>query len=208
MDFSYHVPVRLFSMHILFLAIVLVAPDAGRLFDFFVRNRSTTPSEEGRAIPARWRKVAFGAKMFLASWALWQSTSSAVEQIQTWGDDTPKHPLFGIYDVEFFAANGEPVPPLTTDGRRWRRLIIDAHGRASVVKMNDARRGIACETKRKTCTLTETGAVKIEFGYERPERDRLVMQGTVGDDALVIHLKRVDESNFPLLRAKFRWVNR
>jgi hypothetical protein len=207
MDFSYHVFVRLFSMHLLFLAIVLVAPDAGRLFDFFVRHRPTTPADEWRAFPPRFDKVALGAKVFVAGWAFWHSTSSAVEQVRIWGDDAPKHLLFGIYDVESFDANGESVPALTTDGQRWRRLIIEAQGRASVIKMNDARRGITCDTQRKTCTLTEVGGVKIEFTYDQPEGDRLVMQGKVGDDALVVHLKRVDESSFPLLRKKFRWIN-
>jgi hypothetical protein len=73
--------------------------------------------------------------------------------------------------------------------------------------MDDARRGIACDAKRKTCTLTEAGGVKIEFTYDQPERERLVMQGTVGEEALVIQLKRVDETTFPLLRKKFRWIN-
>jgi len=208
MDFSYHVPVRLLSMHFLLLAIVLVAPDAGRLFDFFVGNRPTKPSEEGRAIPARLAKVALGAKVFAASWAFWHSTSSAVEQLRTWGEDAPKHALSGIYDVESFAANGETLPPLATDGRRWRRLIIEPHGWALVIKMNDARHRIACDTERKTCTLAEAADAKIEFTYDQPERDLLVLEGTAGNEALAVHLKRFDESTFPLLRRKFSWINR
>lgn len=185
---------------------MLTAHDAGRLFDFFVRHRPTTPSKEIRAIPARFGKVALFAKVSVASWTIWHSTSSAVEQIRTWGDDAPKHPLFGIYDVESFVANGETVPPLMTDGRRWRRLIVGAHGWSSVIKMDDARRGITCDAKQKTCSPTEAGGAKIEFTYDQPERDRLLMQSTAGD-TVVIHLKRFDESRFPLLSKKFRWIN-
>jgi hypothetical protein len=84
----------------------------------------------------------------------------------------------------------------------------DSHGWASVTKMNDTRRGIACNAEQKTCTLTEAGGVKIELSYDQPERDRLVIQGTVGDEALVIQLTRIDESSFPLLRKRFRWIER
>jgi hypothetical protein len=74
--------------------------------------------------------------------------------------------------------------------------------------MNDARRAITCHAEGKSCTLTDAGGVKTEFIYDTPERDRLVIQGAAGNEALIIQLKRIDESSFPLSRAKFHWINR
>ena len=207
LNFSYQVPVKLLATHILILAMVVIAPDMGRLVDFFLRNRPTHASIEPQVASGRTAKAAAVVKAFLVGWAVWQSTSMAAAQTREWGDDLPKHPLYGMYTVESFAVNGETIAPLLTDARRWRRLIVDAHGSAVVTKMDDSARPIECDTSQKTCTLTESGGCKGVLTYERPDDEHIVLRGTVGDDSLVVHAQRVDWSAFPLMRAKFRWMH-
>ena len=45
--------------------------------------------------------------------------------------------LYGIYDVESFTSNGALLPPLLTDAKRWRTVIIERSGMASIRLMND-----------------------------------------------------------------------
>jgi hypothetical protein len=43
--------------------------------------------------------------------------------------------------------------------------------------------------------------------YSQPDRDHVVLQGQSENDALLIRLKRIDESKLPLLSDKFKWIN-
>jgi len=41
------------------------------------------------------------------------------------GDGAPPQPPgYGLYEVESFVRDGESVPPLLTESRRWRRLVL------------------------------------------------------------------------------------
>ena len=44
-NFCYDVPVKLFSSHLLAMALFLILPDLRRLIDVFVRDRSVEPVE-------------------------------------------------------------------------------------------------------------------------------------------------------------------
>ena len=45
--------------------------------------------------------------------------------------------LYGIYEVESFSRNGELLPPLLTDTTRWRTVVIERSGLASIRLTND-----------------------------------------------------------------------
>ena len=44
LNFCYDVPVKLFSFHLMFMGVVLIVPDAKRLFGLLVLNRATEPA--------------------------------------------------------------------------------------------------------------------------------------------------------------------
>ena len=46
LNMTYDVPVKLFSFHLMVMSLVLLAPDARRLFNFLVLKRPTPPSAE------------------------------------------------------------------------------------------------------------------------------------------------------------------
>ena len=62
--------------------------------------------------------------------------------------------LSGIYEVEQFTRNGEPVPPLLTDSTRWRRIAIERSGAASVWLMNDEQRSFITAADSEQGRLT------------------------------------------------------
>ena len=43
LNFAYDVPVKLFSLHLLSMAIFIVVPDAKRLLNIFLLNKATVP---------------------------------------------------------------------------------------------------------------------------------------------------------------------
>jgi hypothetical protein len=48
---------------------------------------------------------------------------------------------------------------------------------------------------------------KSTLAYARPDADRVVLQGTLGSDAVAIRLRRIYTSKFLLVNRGFHWIN-
>ena len=81
--------------------------------------------------------------------------------------------LYGIYDVESFTFNAALLPPLLTDARRWRTVVIERSGMASVRLMNDevldyltrvdAANGTVTFVANPDRTVTTAGATRLAY---------------------------------------------
>ncbi|HSG38444.1 MAG TPA: hypothetical protein VLE27_02305, partial [Thermoanaerobaculia bacterium] len=136
LNMSYDVPVKLFSSHLLAMAVFLILPDLRRLANLLVFNRPTEPAELRPlfARPLLNRSGLVFRTLFIltfAAMALYQSWSARSK----YGDAAPKPPLYGIWNVEEFAIDGQVRPPLLTDKERWRRMVFSRVGAVSIYPM-------------------------------------------------------------------------
>lgn len=218
LNFAYDVTVKLHSLGLLALALVLLAPDARRLWAAVVLGHAVgpastaTPALASDTSPER-RRIRVGIKAMLVvgavgsaaymSWAQWRAQTA------------PPPPLWGLYDIETFALDGAERPPLTTDSLRWRRLALDRSGRSTIQVMSDSVRRVAYSLNERgrrlsfelppTFGRTEAQPV-AEFTYAEPALGRLVLEGTVGGHPARLILRRVDHTRFTLLSRGFHWV--
>src|SRR6202035_3317982 len=81
------------------------------------------------------------------SWSAWHQ----------FGGGGPKSALYGIWDVDQLAIDGQVRSPLVTDYGRWRRAMFDIPGRMSFQRMDDslARFGASIDVKKQTIALTK-----------------------------------------------------
>jgi hypothetical protein len=213
LNFSYDVPVKLYSAHLLLMALFLIAPDARRLANLLLLNRGTEPVE----IRPPFRRVWIGRGILVLRTVVVVGFTAlalygAYQGQRTYGDRAPRSPLYGIWEVEEFTLDGKELPPLVTDRTRWRRI---AFGRTntvvSVQGMSGSRRyyGLKLDEDAHTLTLTkfEDPAWKTSLPYEEAEPGRLALEGTLGGQAFRATLRRVDESQFLLLNRGFHWIN-
>ena len=112
LNFSYDVPVKLFSMHLLAMALFLMAPDLKRLARMFVLNRPVDPVVF-RPL-TRWTWVNRGAillRTLVVASFLGMALYVAQEGRKTFGDLMPRSPIHGIWNVEEFEVDGQVRPP-------------------------------------------------------------------------------------------------
>lgn len=167
LNLAYDIPVKLFSLHLLACSVLLLACDAPRLAALFLRNRAVGPStlfdppvDSARARRARAVAKAVLAVLWLALPA-WQARAYHDRLVHP----APAHPLAaGLHDVRTFVRNGDTLPPLAGDPRRWRDVAIDGAASGSV-GATDARfwmrygRGYfryAADTARRTLVAWRT----------------------------------------------------
>jgi hypothetical protein len=211
LNLCYDVPVKLFSFHLLLLAVLLIAPDLRRLAGVFLFNRATEPTVLRPLFTRPWlhwgalalRTVfAVGLTGLMLYWS-WQGS-------QLWRDPALRSPLYGIWEVEELELNGKARPPLLTDAARWHRVVFDSRRFVSVLPMNGPRQRyrLALDSTRRILTLTKTGDPKWKsaISYQRPEPGLLLLNGTFDGQKIRARLRR-DDRQFLLVTRGFHWIN-
>jgi hypothetical protein len=145
------------------------------------------------------------------------------------GNGRPRPELWGIHDVDRFVYDGEERPPLLTDTRRWRALIVDRAlspqipgadpaqippGQIVIWHM-DGRRAyhpVVLDEPARTITVRrfgQTSASDAALGvlqYERSD-DAVVVRGTWDGHAIEAHMRTRPADQLLLTNRGFRWIN-
>src|ERR1700688_480560 len=213
LNMCYDVPVKQYSLHLLLMAVFLLVPDLGRLANVLVLHRPTEPASLAPPWSARWARIGGLALCVLyLGYILFTEIQGSLEMPSQFGPGTAKKaPIYGTFEVEEFARNGQTVPPLLTDASRWRRLTSLSPQVLSVRLMDDTYHRFTSEyfpAKHSVALSPFDGkGEKGAFTYALPDKDHLVLQGTLLKDALTVKLRRLDPSRFPLVSRGFHWVS-
>jgi hypothetical protein len=212
LNYSYDVSVKIYSTQLLLEAIVLIAPDARRLLDFFLFNRAIGSGE----VRPLFRKRAFQTgslvvRTLLVAWFVAFTFHDVVETSKVAGL-AQRSPLRGVWEVNELMDNGVARPPLTTDATRWRRAVFDNPTNMSFFLMNDTRTRYNSKLDAKTHTLKlrnrENRSEVMTLTYARPSPRVLTLDGVVSGHALHAKCDLSDVYEKPLLLTRgFHWVN-
>jgi hypothetical protein len=212
LNFSYDVPVKLYSAHLLATALFLTLPDLRRLANLFLFNRRVEPVPERPLFQRRWldRGVLVLRTVFVVGiTALWLSQSHQMRQMS--GDLASKSPLYGIWNVEELEVDGQARPPLVTDATRWRRVIFDAPGRLAIQSMDDsrARYGLDPEAGPNALKMSKRDdpSWSSTLSYRRTGPGALLLQGTFDGRKTRAVLRQAEHSEFLLVSRGFHWIN-
>ena len=211
LNFCYDVPVKLFSSHLLLMAVWLLLPDLRRLANVFLFNRAGAPVEYPRLFAGAWANRAVLAVPAVLVLGMAGLNLLAHFQIRQLYAEAASQPMRGIWEVEEFVVDDEVRPPLLTDELRWRRLIVSRPGIVSVQRMSDARINYlgTFDADAKSLALSNPHKPQWQssFRYYESEPGRVELEGTYDGKKVKAKLRRSDESEFLLVKRGFHWVN-
>jgi hypothetical protein len=212
LNFSYDVPVKIFSSHLLAMAIFLILPDLRRLANLFVLNRPVEPAED-RPLFAR-RGLHRGALVLRTLFVLGFAAliaSTTYDSYKTYGNPARKSPFYGIWNVDELVVDGQARPPLTTDGSRWRRWVFSYPQGVAIQSMSDSRErySLKLDAAKRTFALSrrDDPGWKSTLTYQRPAPGRLLLEGTFDGKKVQAVLNRTDIPKFRLTTRGFHWIN-
>lgn len=212
MNLCYDVQVKLYSIHLLLFAIILLGTDLKRLADVFVFNRPVDAIPMTQLWPTNWKTSSLVVKLLLVGWLTYASVTPSI-RFAIKEHNFTKSDLYGIYDVESFTRNGQVVAPLVTDTNSWRKIEIDSDGSGWVRHVDNTYFfGFSSNTDRTANKLTlNTGDKRwgndpIVFVYTYEAPDHLRLRGNFDGAEVTMLLHRVDEKTLRLLGRKFRWT--
>lgn len=211
-NFCYDVPVKLFSSMLELMSFYLIATYCVPLYRLFIQHKpGVLPNYSQPFFAKKWVRVGVKLlKVLVIADALFSNISGSIDSAKQYGDNSPKPPLYGIYNSDVVIRNNDTIPPLTTDTTMWRQVIIQANGYAKIKMMNDSLRNYSftVDTVAKTAIVyayTDT-VNKASFKYVK-EGTSLILTGRVKSDSVYMRFTRYDEKNFRLMNRGFHWIN-
>lgn len=222
-NLSYDVPVKLFASHLLFACLFLLALDSKRLVNLLVLNRTTPPTtayDPKFAEPwQRWGSVL--VKVFFVWQFVLVPLNGSWQRYQA-SKVPPKAGPFalGVYDVRSYVVNKTALPATTADTIRWKDLIIDSNGAASVNTDDQFfqqryRRGYfryKADTTAHTAAVWKTSAIPRDstflftMRYEVPDTNTIRLHMVIRGDSVHVELARVSR-HFQLAERQFHWLS-
>ena len=207
LNFGYDVPVKLYSLHLLAMALFLLIPDARRLANFFILNRPAECVSEQPLFrcPAWHRGALVVASLFLTAvvgTSLYQSYDQRRFLMSM------RSPLYGIWEVEEFSL-GQSTPAATA--QRWQRIIFDSPNRITVQTPTNPqeRFGLQLDQEKRTLTLRkrEDPGWNTVLTYEQVSPELITLAGALNGSQLTARLRRSEERKFLLIDRGFHWIN-
>jgi hypothetical protein len=204
LNFSYDVPVKIYSSILLLMAIFLAAPDVRRLADFFVFQRTV---EAKPLRPANKWLIALRTVIVAGVTIYLLNVSYQQHKNQTPGA-TPGG-LSGIWNVETLSIDGVERPPVVTDNARWRRVAF-VGVRVTVQTMDLERTRFLIEhvdLPARTLTLQERGdRTKHNVQFQK-SGNTLTLDGNLKGQNVHATLRLAEEQTFLLTSRGFHWIN-
>jgi len=206
LNFSYDVPVKHYSSHLLAMAVFLLLPELRRLANFFILNR---PADCVTVQPLFRRTLWHRGALVLSSLFLIAVVGTSLYQSYAQRRDfiALRSPLYGVWDVEEFKL-AQPTP--TASAASWRRMVFDSPGRVAVqTATNHERFGLQLDQEKRTLTLRKRDdpGWNTVLTYERASPDVITLAGTLNGSEMTARLHRSEERKFLLTNRGFHWIN-
>jgi len=212
LNLAYDFGLKQISAHLLVMAAILLAPDARRVCAVLAGRAVNAAAPPPLFRSARANRAALVAQV---AFGVYLMAVFAALSGRFWygegGGRAPKSALYGIWNVEELAVDGEVRPAVLNEyDRRWRRVIFDAPQVVVFQRTDDslAHYGAAHDAGRGTLALTKGAATtwRATFQVQRPARDRLLLEGEMDGHRIRMRLALVELDTFRLLNSPFRWV--
>ena len=222
-NLSYDVPVKLYSSHLLFACLFLLALDSPRLVRFLVLNQptpATTAYDPNFTRPWQfWGSVA--VKVFIVFQILIFPVKNGWTRYQDVQRATPSGPFkAGMYEVRRYVVNRDTIAPTVPDTLRWRDVIFDNSGAGSINTADQIfwqryRRGYfryKPDTIAHTVAVWKTSAAPrdstflFRMYYEAPDTNTIRFHTVIRGDSIHVELARIPR-HFQLTERQFHWLS-
>jgi hypothetical protein len=223
--------VKLGVVHLILLTSFLLLPDVPRILNLFVLNRGTHPERRRPIVQRRWLNYSlWGIQWALGIYIIAMMFSGGIKHVRAVDSVPTSNPLYGIWKVDEFTADGQLRAPLLSDDLRWQRVIFDgqpAVPEQAIATIQDMSGQfwpyvVTADTKNGTLSLRSPGKTepigfqfsvhrlakgdgKAELTYNRVSPDAMILEGPMNGHQLRMTLKKEDRQ-FIVKTRGFHWI--
>lgn len=207
LNYSYDVPVKIFSTHIVLLCVFILTYEWKKLYNFFILHKAEILNYNKLRVRKEWMLISLKAvKGLLIAFLLYTFLLKPMMY-----RSYEKAPLEGVYSTKLFVMNNDTLPFYPLNNVRWNKLyIVGDEGINVVIKENKN-----YQYYSKIDTVQKTIAIRINKNELNPfarfdyilKKDTLFLNGNIDSDSVKVIFIRKTKEDYPLLNRGFHWVN-
>lgn len=207
MNLCFDIPVKIFSFHLLLIALIILISDFKRIYQLLILGKSPNKviiypkrNKEGR-------KLIPIVKIVLLIGFVWLYTSSTLSNKNTYMNKLNPY-MSGVWQVDSFHIAHTTESYHYQYNERWKKLIISYENSMSVQMLDDSMLHFTTEidTISKKIVLTHKN-IDSDFSYQLENEKYLTLKGTIENNQLTIKLTRKTKKDFLLTSRGFHWIN-
>jgi hypothetical protein len=207
LNFAFDTPVKLYSGHLLVLALFLLLPHARNLFGQLVLGRPAAALGCARLFERPGlHRGALVLRTLLLVYMTWNRLSASYDVYREYSVPPPS-PFDGAWRVTAF----ETEPPEALDPEaRWTELVVGSSTRIGVTRASgryERLQLVLGEEQKLTLTRRGDREWKAELAYELPSPEHLRWSGTLGGQTVRIDFERRPARDYLLQTRGFHWIN-
>lgn len=210
LNLCFDISVKLYSMFLIFLSLLLIAPFLKNLYHFFVLQKPTQLNvSENPQLIVKGKNVLPYLKWFVVFILLIDSITMYFKENNFNYDKAVRPFLHGAYKVISFVNNNDTLPPLLTNNFRWKRIFVHRRGYLIAQLMNDEMRDyeLAIDSlKKEFLFMSIEDSVVHLLQYQTLADTAIFLNGKFYDDTIKVSLQKINWQNLPLLKNEFSWT--
>lgn len=211
LNLSYDVPVKLFSFHLFFMAIFLIAPSTGKIVNLFRTEYPSISTEIPAAAKTqkiKWIFIALKSILIyfifvqplIFAWERNAEKNSTAKPAQGKG-------IEGTYAVSDFTSTNQVTKTTNTDAPRWKEVKLN-NNTMEITYADGA------SIQWHTVVLSRSKRIRFaskdlstfgEFIFSQ-EHGNLSLKGQMNQDSVTIIARQASGYDSPLLSRKFHWI--
>jgi hypothetical protein len=208
-NLCFDISVKIYSAFLLLLSLIISAPEAKRLWDFFIWNRPSQPFLWEPTYETRKYRLYLSGKTFIILFILADALAGYVIA-NNFNDDKAERPkMHGAYSVNTFVRNRDTLEPLMTDMLRWKRVFVHRRGYLIIQGMDDRMEDYSLnyDTLHRELLIEDYNSKAFTLKYYHPNDSILLLNGSMNENELGVSLKKIPLSRLPLLQNEFHWTS-
>jgi len=212
-NYFYDVPVKLLSTHLVLMTLFLLLRDFKKLCTFFFTNNPVSLSIIKQPVKEGDKSLKYVSRVFkglLLGYILIFGTIRLALSQKTYGSKAPKPAIYGLFEVTHYEKNGNILPPNLNDSERWRYILMEREGRATVYKMDDSRIGFQTivDTLKHEIEFTDFNDSTDVFTLKYMKTDYVFSFETIRkNDTIKVHSNIKTKDDFLLMNRGFNWIS-
>jgi hypothetical protein len=208
LNFCYDVPVKLFSVHLLIIAIFIVAPDLKPLYSFFILRIPTqlTPFQQTET---KYRTARYILKGIIIGGFTIFSINLFLHFSFASGSFTKENKIDGVYSTELFVIENDTLAPVISDSTRWKSLII-SQGFSKLTKMTDSveRFKVTLDSISSAINFLQQNQTGKKFKLKYSEnKGKFQLAGLWKGKKITAIFTKKTYSDYLLINRGFHWIN-
>ena len=220
MNYSYDIPVKLFSTHLVAMSLFLVLQEYKRILSFFVFNQTAPISSLYEiTITQKWQRITrYVLKGLFVILIIIVPTYFNYQRYVDMQNTSDQKPIrSGIYDVADFVVNKDTIPAIVGDSTRWTQFILQPGITGSMISSDTLFRkaygrsyfGYFVDSVQQQIEFRWAGKQSdslFTLKYSIPDSSTILLRGPVKGDTLFVRLKRTNKQ-YRLAEKQFHWLS-